>query len=106
MEMQHRVAIHLCHHQHLFEKLKAEFPDADEETLRDTLEGLTDLPEMLGAVVRSQLDDKSLVIALRGRIGEMKERLARFETRAQKKRDLVMTTMENADLRKLTETLP
>ena len=48
----------LAHHQYLRERLQADFPDADEETLRDTLEGLTNLTEMLSAVVRSQLDVK------------------------------------------------
>ena len=48
------------HHHYLRERLESEFPDADEETLRDTLEGLSNLPEMIGAVVRSELEDRAL----------------------------------------------
>src|SRR5258706_16474583 len=44
-------------HQYLRDRLEAEFPEADEDTLRDTLEGLSSLPEALAAVLRSYLDD-------------------------------------------------
>ena len=33
----------LLKHQHLQETLRSEFPEADDETLEDTLEGLTGL---------------------------------------------------------------
>ncbi len=101
--MTHRIEVEAAHHQYLREKLAAEFPDADEETLRDTVAGLTNLPEMLAAVVRSHLDDRSLVTALRARIADMHERLSRFEARADKKRELLTSVMERADLRKVTE---
>ncbi len=92
-------------HRHLFlrEELAAAFPDADEETLRDTLEGLSNLPEMIGAVVRSELEDKALAKGLRGRIAEMEERLGRFEARAGKKREMAREAMESADIQKITE---
>ncbi len=93
----------LSHHQYLRDKLQEEFPDADEETLRDTLEGMTNLTDMLGAVLRSQLDDLALTAALRARIADMQERLARIDARAAKKRELVISTMERADIRKITE---
>ncbi len=89
--MMHQIAQEAHDFQYLRERLKAEFPDADEETLCDTVAGLTNRPEMLAAVVRSHLDDKSLVTALRARIADMHERLARFEVRAGKKRELVMS---------------
>ncbi len=41
--------------------------------------------------------------ALRSRIGDMQARLSRIEERARKKRDLVCSVMERADVRKLTE---
>ncbi len=43
----------LCHHQYLRERLAADFPDADEECLRDTLEGLTNLCGRDGKRLRS-----------------------------------------------------
>ncbi len=93
----------LTHHQYLRSRLEGEFPDADEETLVDTLEGLSNLPDMLAEVCRSMLDDQAMVSALRGRIGDMQERCGRIEARARKKRELVCVVMERADVRKLTE---
>lgn len=92
----------LCH-QHLREQLRAEFPDADDETLRDTVEGLSRLPEMLAAILRSHLDDVSLMYALKERIGDMQERLARIENRSERKRAMVCSLMERADIKKLCE---
>jgi hypothetical protein len=93
----------LAEHEYLRQRLKAEFPDADEETLRDTLEGLSSLPEMLACVLRSYLDDIALAAALGIRINDMQERISRFEQRAEKKRALITSVMERADLKKLAE---
>jgi len=82
-------------------RLLAEFPDTDEQTLRDTLEGLTDLGEILASLVRSYLDDLTLVEALGLRINDMQTRLARYEARVQKKRALVTSAMQQADLTQL-----
>ena len=93
----------LAEHEYLRARLKAEFPDADEETLRDTLEGLSSLPEMLACALRSYLDDIALTAALGIRINDMQERIGRFEQRAEKKRALITAVMERADLKKLAE---
>ncbi len=91
------------HYTYLRERLTADFPDADEECLRDTLEGLTNLTDVLAEVLRSALEDQAFVAALRSRIGDMQARLSRIEERARKKRDLVCSVMERADVRKLME---
>jgi hypothetical protein len=83
--------------------LHSEFPEADDDALRDTLEGLCSLPEMLASILRSHLDDLALLAALRSRILDMQERFARLEVRAEKKRALVASVMERADIKKLTE---
>ncbi len=93
----------LTHHQYLRERLAADFPDVDEECLHDTLEGLTTLTDMLAEVLRSCLEDQSLASALKDRMADMQERLSRFEERARKKRELVTSVMEQADLKKLME---
>ncbi|HUK06810.1 MAG TPA: siphovirus Gp157 family protein [Stellaceae bacterium] len=82
-------------------RLLAEFPETDEQTLRDTLEGLTSLREILVSLVRSYLDDLTLVEALGLRIADLRKRLARYEARAQKKRGLTLSVMEQADLKQL-----
>jgi len=93
----------LTEHEYLRERLRAEFPDVDEQTLSDTVEGLSTLPEALSAVVRSYLDDLALAAALGLRMGDMQERLGRIERRAEKKRALVTSVMERAGMKKLTE---
>jgi hypothetical protein len=94
---------HLAEYEYLKEHLRAEYQEADEQTILDTLEGLSGLPEALVAVVRSYLDDLALVAALGMRIGAMQERMHRFEHRAEKKRMIVTAIMERADLKKLAE---
>ncbi len=93
----------LSHHRYLRERLEAAFPDADEETLMDTLEGMTSLTDSLAELLRSSQEDQSLASALRSRMADMQERYSRFEERARKKRELVRTVMEEAELKKLTE---
>ena len=77
----------LAHHAYFQAQLAERFPDADDETLRDTLEGMTNIAEMLAQVLRSALDDQSLAGALKARMTDMQVRLSRFDERARKKRD-------------------
>lgn len=100
---EYKLGQELVHHEYLRHQLAEKFPDADEETLRDTLEGMTDLTDMLAELIRSSLDDLALVAALEDREANMKLRRGRFEIRAQKKRDLVETIMERADIQKIAE---
>jgi hypothetical protein len=79
------------------------FPDLDEQTLADTLEGATDLKEALAGLIRSALDDETLVKALKERVDAMRNRLTRLETRAGLKRLIAVETMEIAHIKKLTE---
>jgi hypothetical protein len=84
-------------------QLLAEFPDLDDETLHDTLEGITELKQMLAEVVRSALDDEALAGGLSTRLSDMKARLDRLEERAKRKRQLVLRAMAEAEITKLTE---
>jgi Siphovirus Gp157 len=93
----------LARHKVLRARLLAEIPDLDADTLADTLEGLTDLKEMLAEVLRSALDDEALATGLSARLGDMKARLERLATRAERKRQLVLKAMTEAEIDKLAE---
>ena len=97
----------LCHDIHLYtylrQKLLEAFPDADDETIRDTLEGITTLHELIAEIIRSALVDEALQSGLRLRLQDMKERLSRLEARSVKKRELALEAMSEAGLKKLEQ---
>ena len=84
------------------ERIRTQDPDLDEQTLTDTVEGLTDVHEILAAIVRAALADEALATGLKCRIAEMQERLERLQERAAKRRQIVKDTMVELDLKKLT----
>jgi len=76
--------------------------DIDEQTLADTTEGLTDLHELLAAIVRAALDDEAMAEALGNRADDMVARRVRLDARAQRRRNIVKAAMDEAGLNKLT----
>jgi hypothetical protein len=99
----HFVLGELSRHKIFRQRLFAETPDLDAETLADTLDGITDLREMLAELIRSALEDEALAAGLSTRLNDMKARLERLETRAGRKRQLALRVMGEADIQKLTE---
>ena len=90
-------------HKSLAASMAKAFPEADEETLADTLEGVSDLPSLLSTLIRSRIEDETLAECLRRRIEEMRQRLERLEVRAGQKKALVLAAMEEAGIKKLVE---
>jgi hypothetical protein len=90
-------------YQLLKERLLIDYPDLDQETLADSLEGITNLHEMIAAVIRSALVDEAMQAGLRTRLEEMRRRLERLEERGAKKRQLALEAMCEVGLKKLEQ---
>jgi Siphovirus Gp157 len=83
------------------DRIRALEPEIDDQTLADTVEGLTDLHEVLETIIRAALEDEALAAGLKGRIGEMESRKERLQDRAQKRRQIAKEVMAELDIRKL-----
>jgi hypothetical protein len=83
------------------DRIRAEDAQIDQQTLADTVEGLTDLHEVLTAIIRAALTDQALAIGLEDRIGEMQARRDRLQDRATKRRQIAKDVMIELDLKKL-----
>jgi hypothetical protein len=97
----------LNHQVNLYQVLRArlaeEFPDLDDDTMRDTLEGISDLREIIAAIIRSALVDEALQAGLRLRLEEMRQRFTRLDERGVKKRRLALEAMSEVGLTTLQE---
>jgi hypothetical protein len=96
-ELNHAVATY----QSIRERILALEADIDDTTLADTLEGLTDLHEVVAAVVRSALLDEALAEGLKGHIQALQDRLHRLVEHATERRRIARDAMIEVDVRKI-----
>lgn len=84
------------------ERIRSQDPHLDEQTLTDTVEGLSDLHEILAAIVRAALADEALATGLKSHICNMEARRDRLQERAAKRRRIVKDTMVELEIKKIT----
>lgn len=100
--MSNPLATELVNHLYLLDRLRAQFPDEEDSEFADSLEGLTNLHEMLAATIRQNDDDEAMVAGLTGRIEELGARQERLKHRIESRRHIVAETMERAGIAKVT----
>src|SRR6266851_3719502 len=86
----------------LVERIRAVFPDADEELLATAIEGETSLTECVVHVLRSAEDDRTLSAALHIRITELEERKDRLDRSIERKREIAVAAMERFGIKRVT----
>jgi hypothetical protein len=98
--MEDRAKFAAITYQTIRERVRAQDPQIDEQTLADTVDGLTDL--LIAAIVRAALADEALATGLKGRIAETQDRLDRLQDCAAKRRQIAKDVMVELDLKKIT----
>jgi hypothetical protein len=75
---------------------------ADDDALReDMLEGLTDIKEVLAAILKANRDDSWLLTGADVALAEIKERKARLERRVASRRAMILKVMQWASLKRI-----
>ncbi len=83
------------------ERIIALEEELDEETLADTVEGVTDLHEVIAAVVRGAIVGEAMADGLKGHIHTLQERLRRLTESARRLRRIARDAMIEVDVRKI-----
>ena len=88
-------------HRQLVEQVKALYPDEDEATLADTIEGLTELDAVICAVLREALWREEQGDAIQRMIEKLRGRKERLEHGAETLRLAALQTMQEAGMGKV-----
>ena len=76
--MKHALATAASAYELLRERIALQFPEIDDETLRDSTDGFSNLTETIAAVLRFRREDLALATALKAQLKEMGFRTPRL----------------------------
>lgn len=79
----------------------ADLASGDKDFIRDTMEGETNLREMIAALVADDASDAALVEAAEGVVKKIKSRIDRIDARRETRRALIGSALTIAELKKL-----
>ena len=101
---EHRLRQELNHRRYIEAQLLEQYPELaeDPDALKDTLDGMNDLEDIIAWVLDKSAEDDMLKVGLKTRIADMQERKARLENRIEKARQIVCDVMEKANIQKIT----
>lgn len=75
----------------------------DDLALTDTLEGITQAPDIIAGFLRKAREDEAMAGAVVGMMSDMRERKERLLARADKRRDAALQMMDAIGLRKIEQ---
>ena len=81
--------------------LVRDHPDIDEETLADTLDGITGAKDLVASLIRDSNEDAAQAHGLGEYIASLESRKARLIDRAAKRKAAALTLLQEIDERKL-----
>ncbi len=93
----------LMRHIGLRDALREAYPGEEDAALADTLEGLSELPEAIAAVIDSALTREAMAAGIALRIKELQSRKTRLEVGAEKLRDAALYVMGEAGLNRIDD---
>ena len=89
--------------QYLKERLIEQYADLkeDQQTLQDTLEGITNLQEAIEWTVESIAEDEEMLAGIKDRLEALNQRYDRIESRIETKRGLLLEALVKTDQKKI-----
>lgn len=99
---QHALNIALSAHHEMVAQIRAAFPDENEESLCDTIEGESNLSEAIAAVLRAALESAAMADGIDAMIEKVQMRKRRLAARATALRAAALQAMQDAGMKKLS----